>query len=113
MCLEEKRCSPVGTIHQNQREIPDECKVKKQLLETEVFSRESKTGIILTSYQSKPRKNVAILSSLHPDVQVPSKDNPEYKSKIVLYYNQMKVRVDIYDHASRMYSVNWLAGSSL
>ena len=70
MRLKEKTCSLVGTISQNRREISDKCKVKKQLYKTEIFRHELKTGIILTSYQCKSKKNVAILSSLHLNVQV-------------------------------------------
>ena len=51
--LEEKRCSVVGTIRQNRKEIPEECKVKRQLRETEVFKHVAKSGITLTSHQCK------------------------------------------------------------
>ena len=35
--LVEKKCSLVGTLRQNRREVPEECKKKKELHETEVF----------------------------------------------------------------------------
>ena len=107
--LEEKRCSLVGTIRQNRKEILEECKVKKQLHETEVFRHVTKSGITLTSYQCKSTKNVAILSSLHSDVEVLSEDNPKHKPDSILYYNQTKVGVDVFDQMTRMYYVK--AGS--
>ena len=68
--LAEKKCSFVGTLRQNRREVPEECKNKKELYETEVFRYDGQTAITLTSYQCKAAKNVAILSSLHPDILV-------------------------------------------
>ena len=51
------------------------------------------------------KKNVAILSSLHQDEQVPRKVNPKHKPDLVLYRNQTKVGVDVYDQMVRTYSV--------
>ena len=52
---------------------------------------------------------MAILSSLHSDVEVPSEDNPKHKPDSVLYYNQTNVGVDVFDQMTRMHSVK--AGS--
>ena len=49
--LAEKKCSLVVTLRQNKREIPEECKKKKKLHETEVFRYDGQTAITLTSYQ--------------------------------------------------------------
>ena len=103
--LAEKKCSLVGTLRQNRREVPLECKKKKALHATEVFKCEDQTAITLTSYQCKATKNVAVLSSLHPDISVPTNENPKKKPDSVLYYNKTKVGVDVYDQMTRLYSV--------
>ena len=64
--LVEKKCSLVGTLRQNIREVLEECKKKKELHETEVFRYDGEMPITLTSYQCKAEKNVAVLSNLHP-----------------------------------------------
>ena len=69
----------------------------------------AKAGMTLTSYQCKSTKNVVILSSLLPHVEVPSEDNPNRKSNCVLYYNQTTAGVDVFDQKARIYSVK--AGS--
>ena len=103
--LVEKKCSLVGTFFQNRREVPEECKKKKKLHETKVFRYDGQTAITLTSYQCKAAKNVAFLSSLHPDILVSSDENPKKKPDSVLYYNKTKVGVDLYDQMTRLYSV--------
>ena len=103
--LIEKKCSLAGTLCQNKREVPEECKKKKELHETEVFRYDGQTAITLTSYQCKATKNMAILSSLHPDILVSSHENPKKKPDSVLYYNKTKVGVDLYDQMTRRYSV--------
>ena len=103
--LAEKKCSLVGTLRQNRRDVPEECKKKKELHETEVFRYEGQTAITLTSYQCKAAKNVAVLSSLHPDILLSRNENPKKKPDSVLYYNKTKVGVDVYDQMTRLYSV--------
>ena len=60
---------------------------------------------MLTPYQCKAAKNVAVLSSLHPDVLVSSDENPKKKPDSVLYCNKTKVEVDLYGQMTRVYSV--------
>ena len=104
--LAEKKSSLVGTLRQNRREVPEECKNKKELHETKVFRYDGQTAITLTSYQCKAAKNVAILSSLHPNILVSSDENPKKKPNSVLYYKKKtKVGVDIYDQMTRLYLV--------
>ena len=47
----EKKCSLVGTLRQNIREVPEECEKKKELHETEAFKYDGETAVTLTSYQ--------------------------------------------------------------
>ena len=62
--LVEKKCSYVGTLRQNRREVPEEWKNKKELHEIEAFRYDGQTAITLTSYQCKAAKNMTVLSSL-------------------------------------------------
>jgi len=102
--LAKQKCSLVGTIRQNRREIPNECKVSKQLHETTVMKHEGNTPMTLTSYQCKKSKCVLLLSTLHPDVQIPIEGNHKKKPDTILFYNKNKVAVDVIDQMSRMYS---------
>ena len=88
--LVEKKCSLVGTLRQNIRKVPEKCKKKKELDETEVFRYDGQTAVTLTSYQCKAAKNVAVLSSLHPDILVSSDKNPKKKPDSVFYYIKKK-----------------------
>ena len=54
-------------------------------------------------------KSVNILSSLHPNVAIPSEDIPKKKPDTVLLYNETKVGVYVLEQMSRCYSVK--AGS--
>ena len=54
--LAEKKCSLVGTLRQNRREVLKECKKKKEMHETEVFRYDGQMAITLTSYQCKAAK---------------------------------------------------------
>ena len=75
--LVEEKCSLVRILRQNRTEISEECKKKKELHETEVFRYDGQTAITLTSCQCKAARNVAVLSSLHPDIFVSSDENPK------------------------------------
>ena len=75
--LVHKKCSLVGTLRQNRREVAGECKKKKELHETEVFRYDDQTAITLTSYQCKAAKNVAFLSSLQPDTLASNDEIPK------------------------------------
>ena len=54
--LVEKKYSLVETLRYNRREVPEECKKKKELHKTEVFRYDGQTAITLTSYQCKAAK---------------------------------------------------------
>ena len=70
-----------------------------------MFRYDGQTAITLTSYQCKAAKDVAVLSSLHPDILVSSDENPKKNPDSVLYYNKTKVGVDLYNQMTRLYSV--------
>lgn len=100
--LSAKKCSLVGTVRSNRREIPAVAKLKQNLHDTQVFSHAS--GASLTVYQCKRSKSVILLSTLHRDVQIDT-STPKKKPETVLFYNKTKVGVDVVDQMVRMYSV--------
>ena len=46
-----------------------------------------------------------VLSSLRPDIVIPSDENAKKKLDSVLFYNRTKVGVDVVDQMARLYSV--------
>ena len=52
----EKKCSLVGTLCQNGREVPEKCNKKKKLHESKVFRHDGQTTITYISYQCKAAK---------------------------------------------------------
>lgn len=65
-----------------------------------MFRDDCQTAVTLTSYQCKAAKNVAILSSLHPDVKVSSDKNLKKKPDFILYYRETK-GVYLFDQMAR------------
>ena len=102
--LMENKCSFVGTVRQNRRELPREALVKQDVYDTKIFI-ETEKETSLTAYQCKKNKKVLLLSSLHKDVKIPEANNPKHKPETVLFYNKNKVAVDVIDQMTRMYSV--------
>lgn len=100
--LQQKKCSLVGTLRQNRREIPAAAKKKQELHDTQAFSHSS--GTSLTVYQCKPSRSVMLISSLHRDVNI-DQESSKKKPETVLFYNKTKVGVDVLDQMTRMYSV--------
>jgi len=68
--LAKEKCSLIGTICQNRREIPEVAKQKQLLHQTLVFKATESTGVTLTTNQCKKSKSVILLSTLHPSFQV-------------------------------------------
>ena len=84
LCLAEQKCSIVGTVQQNYREPPQAAKRKQQQHETSLFTCTQTAVATLISYQRKEQKSVIIMSTLHPDVEIPSHNNPKIKPETVL-----------------------------
>ena len=81
----ETKCILVGTLYQNRRKVPEECKTKKKLHETDGLGMIAKRLSHRHPTGAKT-KSVAILSSFHSDIPVSSNKNPKKKpdSDIVL-----------------------------
>ena len=63
------------------------------------------TTATITSYQCKQSKSVNILSTLNKGFVIPVLDRRKRKTEAVLFYNQMKVGVDVLNQISTLYSV--------
>ena len=109
--LEKQGCSFVGTIRSNRREISNNLRETCSLHDTTIIklADAAVATVTITKYQCKNSKSVKILSSLHPNVAIPSENNPKKKPETVLFYKETKVGVDVFDQMSRCYSVK--AGS--
>ena len=103
--LAKQKCSIVGTVRQNRRELPQAATKKQQQHETSLFTTTQSESVTLTSYQCKKHKSVLIMSTLHPDVEISSHNNPKKKPETVLFYNKTKAGVDVIDQMARKYSV--------
>ena len=88
--LAEQKCSIVGTVRQNRRELPQAAKRKQQQYETSLFTFTQTAVVTLTLYQCEKQKSVVIMSTLHPDVEISSHNNPKKKPDTVLFYNKIK-----------------------
>ena len=91
--LNDRGTSIVGTLNRIRREVPQSVKSAKcnrycsHILKTDKCT--------LTVYQSKPNKNVLVLSSMHRNVAV---DNEKKRlPETVAYYNETKYGVDVLD----------------
>ena len=109
--LAKQSCSLIGTIRSNRREIPKNLRETCSLHDTTFvkLADAAVATVIITKYQCKKSKSVNMLTSVQPNVAIPSENNPKNKPKTVLSYNKTKIGVDVLDQMSRCYSVK--AGS--
>ena len=99
--LKSQKTSLVGTVNKARREIPACVKNgREELFSTKAFKTDD---ITLTAYQRKTKKNVLVLSSMHPDVNIERGVKP--KPETVSFYNASKYGVDVVDQMCRKYSV--------
>ncbi|XP_029958868.1 piggyBac transposable element-derived protein 3-like [Salarias fasciatus] len=98
--LLQKNTSLVGTVNKARQELPPSVQQKRELFSTKVLKHGRAT---LTVYQGKPRKNILLLSTMHPTVSIES--DIKKKPETVAFYNATKVGVDVLDRMARMYSV--------
>ena len=89
--LAEQKCSIVGTVRQNRRELPQAAKRNQQQHETSLFTFTQTAIVTLTSYQCEKQKSVVIMSTLHPDVEISSHNNSKQKPDTVLFFNKTKL----------------------
>lgn len=88
--LRSKRLSIVGTVKRAKKEVPESFKLKKgELYSSKILMHDN---ITLTSYQGKKDKNVLLLSTLHPILEIDT--NEKKKPEVVKFYNSTKYGVD-------------------
>ncbi|KAJ8879690.1 hypothetical protein PR048_020298 [Dryococelus australis] len=80
--------------------LPTAKNFKQQLYATYVYKHKDTT---LRVYQAKVDKNVILLSSLHPSVNIAEKEKKT--TETIQYYNATKFGVDIMNQMARKYSV--------
>jgi hypothetical protein len=103
--LKKSKTSLVGTMNPIRREVPLSAKsASGDLYSTRLLKHEYAS---LTIYKCKPRRNVIILSTLHPSVTI--HDNEKKKPETVEFYNCTKYGVDVVDEMVKKYTVK--AGS--
>ncbi|XP_035228790.1 piggyBac transposable element-derived protein 4-like [Stegodyphus dumicola] len=100
--LKMKNTSFFGTVRRHRQEIPHEVRKSKTRLFEIVLLKNGETT--LTVYQGKRNKNVLLLSTLHPSVNIDSQ-NKKKLPETVEFYNKTKYGVDIVDKMTRKYSV--------
>ena len=94
----------VGTVRGNKRFLPNSFKSGRQLALHDSEFAYNKNATVL-KYQSKRRKSVILLSSMHDTGIVGSDQNPKKKPEIVLFYNSTKGAVDTLDKMAHTYTV--------
>ena len=95
--LADQKCSNVGTVRQNRRELPKATKKKQQQHKSSLFSSTQTSTVTLTSYQCKKQKSEVIMRTLHPDVEITSDNNLKKKSETVLFNYKTRAGVDVID----------------
>lgn len=97
--------SLIGTIRKNRRELCNSMTEAKKgnTLRSSFFWNEAFKALFV-NYQTKERKSVCLLSTLHsqPDVEESNRKKP----LMILFYNKNKVGVDSVDQMLRLYSTH-------
>ncbi|KAK7099729.1 piggyBac transposable element-derived protein 4-like isoform X2 [Littorina saxatilis] len=95
----------VGTVRGNKRFLPNSFKTGRHLgLYDSEFAYNGATTVV--NYQSKRRKSVILLSTMHDTGVVDrTPENQKKKPEIVLFYNATKGAVDTVDKMAHAYTV--------
>lgn len=94
-----KNTSILGTIRANKRELPKNCKDKKDHMTRFSTLLHESNGCTLTVYKSKPNKKVLLLSK---NIKI---DKTKKLSATVSFYNKTKCGVDVTDQMARKCSL--------
>jgi len=101
--LAKQGCSLVGKILSNQSELPNNLEEPCSLHDTTIFNfaDAAVATITIPKYKCKKSKSVNILSSLHSNVAIPSKNILKNKLETLLFLQRKLDEVDIFDQMSR------------
>ena len=94
----------VGTVRGNKRFLPNSFRSGRQLALYDSESAYNENATVL-KYQSKRRKSVILLSSMHDTSIVDPYQNPKKRLEMVLFCNSTKGAVDTLDKMAHTYTV--------
>lgn len=98
-----KKITVVGTIRKNKRELPLEfSNPAERPIKSSMFGFGK--NCTLVSYIPKKKKNVLLVSSMHHDDSIDTKNSTDCKPEIIMDYNSTKGGVDIVDQLCANYN---------
>lgn len=108
--LLDRKTTLLGTVRGNKKFLPQISKKKMKKFESKILYTER--NISLTTYQSKEKKTVHLLSSMHRNVSI-DRDSRKLLPETVKDYNELKCSVDIADkmmkdHTTKVPAKRWV-----
>ncbi|KAL7872276.1 hypothetical protein SRHO_G00072590 [Serrasalmus rhombeus] len=99
--LQERNLTMLGTVRKNKPELPSEIlKMQGRPLHSSKFAFTEKTTLV--SYCPKRNKNVLVMSTMHKDASLSTRE--DMKPQMILDYNSTKGGVDNLDKVTATYS---------
>lgn len=99
--LQERKLTMLGTVRKNKPELPSEIlKMQGRPLHSSKFAFTEKTTLV--SYCPKRNKNVLVMSTMHKDASLSTRE--DMKPQMILDYNATKGGVDNLDKVTATYS---------
>ncbi|XP_059209533.1 piggyBac transposable element-derived protein 4-like [Centropristis striata] len=99
--LQKRKLTMLGTVRKNKPELPSEIlKMQGRPLHSSKFAFTEKTTLV--SYCPKRNKNVLVMSTMHKDASLSTRE--DMKPQMILDYNSTKGRVDNLDKVTTTYS---------
>ncbi|XP_025760986.1 piggyBac transposable element-derived protein 4-like [Oreochromis niloticus] len=99
--LQKRKLTMLGTIRRNKPELPSEIlKMQGRSLHSSLFVFTEKATVV--SYCPKKNKNVLVMSTMHTDASLSTRDDK--KPQMILDYNSTKGGVDNLDKVTATYS---------
>ena len=102
--LQKSKFSLVGTMKKNRRDLSVSMTASQQgSVNSSKFFWHENSGAMLVRYQTKPKKTVCLLSTMHSTPNVDSTTAVK-KPSVISFYNENKVDVDCFDQMARLYT---------
>ncbi|XP_061899254.1 piggyBac transposable element-derived protein 3-like [Entelurus aequoreus] len=99
--LQKRKLTMLGTVRRNKPELPTEIlKMQGRPLHSSIFAFTEKATVV--SYCPKRNKNVLVMSTMHTDVSLSTRE--DMKPQMILDYNSTKGGVDNLDKVTATYS---------
>uniref|UniRef100_UPI00358E440B piggyBac transposable element-derived protein 4-like n=1 Tax=Myxine glutinosa TaxID=7769 RepID=UPI00358E440B len=107
MLLDDHKLSVVATLRKNKPEIPKEfLETKNRCNYDSMFGFTDKMTLVSYIPQSKKKKNVLLVSSMHYDDKIDPNSGDKNKPEIITFYNATKGGVDMVDQMAAMYDTS-------